>query len=143
MEKVNLLDKDRDDYVKKEIAELASKTAHKKLAIWAIDCAEHVLSYFEEKYYKDNRPRKALEAGRLWVRDRMPVNEVRSAAFASHDAARATEGIASAVARAAGHAAATAHVSRHAVHAANYAAITPKERIWQYKHLLNLRNRRH
>jgi hypothetical protein len=143
MEKANLLDKDRDDYVKKEIAKLAGKTAHKILATWAIDCAEHVLPYFEEKYYKDNRPRKALESGRLWVKDRMSVSEVRSAAFASHDAARVAEGVASVVARAAGHAAATAHVSRHAIHAANYAAITPRERIWQYKHLLNLRGRRH
>jgi len=141
MEKINLLDKDRDNYVKKEITELASRTAHKTLATWAIDCAEHVLFYFEEKYYKDNRPRKALEAGYAWVRNQISVSEARSAAFASHDAARDTEGIASAVARAAGHAAATAHVPRHAIHAANYAAITPRERIWQYKHLLKLRNR--
>ena len=46
-----------------------------------------------------------------------------------------------AVARSAGHVAATAHVASHAVHAANYAAkVNPKERAWQYKTLLVLKN---
>jgi hypothetical protein len=37
------------------------------LAIWATDCAERVLPHFEKKYPKDNRPRKAIEAGRAWA----------------------------------------------------------------------------
>ena len=119
MEKV---DKKGDSDIKKEIAVLVGKMDHRTLAIWATDCAEHVLSYFEEKYPKDNRPRKAVEAGRAWVRGEISVSEARSAAFAAHAAARdADEGMARAVARAAGHAAATAHVAGHAVHAANYA----------------------
>ena len=153
MEKVNFVDKKGDNDIKKEIAELTRKMDHRTLAIWAADCAEHVLSYFEEKYPKDNRPRKAVEAGRAWVRGEISVSEARSAAFAAHAAARdADEGIARAVARAAGHAAATAHVAGHAVHAANYAAKvatyaagptdaganTAKERNWQFQHLLDL-----
>jgi hypothetical protein len=57
-------------------------------------------------------------------------------------------------ARAAGQAVATAHVPTHSVGAANYAlqathrasnssdadAATAKERVWQYQHLLELRN---
>lgn len=38
------------------------------LAIWAADCDERVLPYFEEKYPEDNRPRKANEACRTWAR---------------------------------------------------------------------------
>ena len=37
------------------------------LAIWAADCAEHVLPYFEERYPKDDRPEgpsKYAESGR-------------------------------------------------------------------------------
>jgi len=35
------------------------------LALWAADCAEHVLPYFEEKYPEDARPRRAIEAARV------------------------------------------------------------------------------
>jgi len=136
------------------IAELLSKLDHKTLVIWATDCAEHVLPYFEEKYPKDNRPRKAIEAGRAWIRGEIAMSEARTAAFAAHAAARdVNTDAARAAARAAGHAAATAHVAGHAVHAATYAAraaghtvdsidvdaAIAKERDWQYQQLLNLR----
>jgi hypothetical protein len=136
------------------IAELLSKLDHKTLVIWATDCAEHVLPYFEEKHPKDNRPRKAIEAGRAWIRGEIAMSEARTAAFAAHAAARdANPDSARAAARAAGHAAATAHVAGHAVHAATYAAraaghtvdsidvdaAIAKERDWQYQQLLNLR----
>jgi ADP-ribosylglycohydrolase len=140
MEKVKSIYKKGDSDIKKKIAELADKMDHKTLAIWAADCVEHVLSYFEEKYPRDNRPRKAVEAGRAWVRGEMSVSEARDAAFAAHAAARdVEEGISRAVARAAGHAAATAHVAGHALHATNYAAsVNNRERAWQYRHLVEL-----
>ena len=137
------------------IAELLSKLDHKTLVIWATDCAGHVLPYFEEKYLKDNRPRKAIEAGRAWIRGEIAMSEARTAAFAAHAAARyANPDAARAAARAAGHAAVTAHVADHAVHAATYAAraaghtvdsidvdaAIAKERDWQYQQLLNLRD---
>lgn len=121
------------------------KQDHKSLVLWATDCAEHVLPSFEEQYSNDLRPRKAVEAGRAWVRDEIAMSEARTAAFAAHAAARDAD---HAAARAAGHAAATAHVADHAVHAAAYArtaisAATPtdtaearaREREWQYQHL--------
>ena len=140
----------------KSMEELAGKQDHKTLAIWAADCAEHVLQYFVEKYPDDNRPRKAIEAGRAWVHGEISMSEARTAAFTSHAAARdVIQAAARAAARAAGHAAATAHVAGHAVHAATYAvtaaayAVSPtdtdaaavKERDWQYKHLLDLRDK--
>jgi len=120
---------------------------HRLLTVWASDCAEHVLPYFEETYPEDNRPRKAIEAARAWERGDLPMVDARKAAFASHAAARAANNAAAqAAARAAGHAAATAHVADHARHAAAYAikattasAITGNtaaaECDWQYQHL--------
>ena len=115
---------------------------HRSWALWAADCAEHVLTYFEEKCPKDNRPRKAIEAVRAWVRGEITLSEARAAAFAAHAAARdADQAAARAAARAADHAAATAHVAGHARHAATYAVIATgpiaaaKERDWQNRHL--------
>lgn len=116
---------------------------HKLLVLWAADCAEHVLSYFEKEYPEDDRPRKAIEAGRVWINDKITVGEARIAAFAAHAAARSSSNhpAARAAARAAGHAAATVHVVGHASHAADYAAAAAEaaniigEREWQYQHL--------
>jgi hypothetical protein len=79
---------------------------HRLLAVWAADCAEHVLPYFEAIYPEDDRPRKAIQAVHLWERGDLAMVEARKAAFA---------------ARTAGHATATTHVAGHARHAAAYA----------------------
>ena len=121
---------------------------HKALALWAADCAEHVLAYFEQTRPEDKRPRRAVEAARAWVRGDLNMTEARKAAFASHAAAREVENpAAQAAARAAGHAAATAHLADHAAHAATYALKAANaaaeytgdamiaEREWQYERL--------
>ena len=139
----------------KSIVELVSKTDHKTLAVWAIDCAERVLPYFEGICPEDHRLRKAIETLRAWINTgvfRMAV--IRKASLASHAAAREVGGdnAARSAARAAGQAVATAHVSTHSMGAANYAlqaihratssaeadAAVAKERHWQYQHLLEL-----
>jgi len=140
-----------------EMVELVSKTDHKTLAIWAIDCAERVMAYFEEKYPQDHRPRQAIETLKTWIDTgvfKMAV--IRKASLDAHAAAREVgeESPARSAARAAGQAVATAHVPRHAYGAAMYAqqalyratnpsdadAAVAKERDWQYQHLLNLGN---
>ena len=101
-----------------------SKQDQKLLAIWAADCAEHVLPFFEAAYPKDDRPRKAIEACRVWVRtDVFKMSEIRGASLTAHAAAREVkENDASCfAARAAGQAVATAHVPQHAFGAAYYA----------------------
>jgi len=128
----------------------------KKLATWAADCAERVLPYFENAYPKDDRPRKALEACRAWVRTGVfEMTNIRGASLAAHSAARAAKknNPACFAARAAGQAVATAHVPQHAYGGAYYAlkAIaeadpanaevnTAREHNWQIRHLAkNLR----
>jgi len=139
----------------KPIEELALRTDHRLLAIWAADCAERALHYFEERSPEDDRPRKAIEAIRVWVKTGVfHMADVRGTSLAAHAAAREVEEFdaARSAARAAGQAMATAHVPTHSIAAAIYAATavrdaanpseaeaaTEKERKWQYRHLLEL-----
>ena len=94
---------------------------HHLLAIWAADCAEHVLHYFLAQHPDDNRPQFAINQARAWSRGEISMTLAREAAYAAHDAAKETTNIASAAARAAGHAAATAHMADHELGAAAYA----------------------
>jgi hypothetical protein len=137
------------------IEDLASRAEHRTLAIWAADCAERVLPYFEENSPEDTRPRTAIEACREWARTGVfRMADVRTTALAAHAAARAVQedDAARSAARAAGQAMATAHVPAHAIAAARYAATAvrdaadpavadvaaTRERDWQYRHLLGL-----
>ena len=100
-----------------------SKQDQRLLAIWAADCAERVLPFFE-KAYQDDRPRKAIEACRTWVRTGVfKMADIRKASLAAHAAAREAKenNAACFAAHAAGQAVATAHVPQHAFSAAYYA----------------------
>lgn len=141
----------RDTFV-----ELVKETDQKTLAVWAIDCAERALPYFEEKYPDDQRPRQALETLQTWINTgvfKMAV--IRKASLAAHAAAREVgeDNAARSAARAAGQAVGTAHVAAHSMGAAIYTlqaihratgaagseAAVAKERDWQYQRLLELR----
>lgn len=124
---------------------------HRSLAIWATDYAEKILPFFEKAYPKDDRPRKAIEACRTWVRTGVfKMADIRGASLAAHAAARdAKENDAACfAARAAGQTAATPHVPQHAFGAFYYgfkavAAADPvyaevkitKELNWLSRHL--------
>jgi hypothetical protein len=142
-------------YKGERLVELVRETDHKTLAVWAIDCTERVLPYFEGIYPKDHRPRNAIETLQNWIHTgvfKMAV--IRKASLASHAAAREVgeDNAARSAARAAGQAVATAHVPAHSVGSAIYAlqaiyratdssdtgAAIAKERGWQYQHLLEL-----
>jgi hypothetical protein len=137
-----------------EMLELVSKTDHKTLALWAIDCAERVMPYFEEKYPHDPRPRQAIETLKIWIDTGVfKMSVIRKASLDSHAAAHEVgeDSPARSAARAAGQAVATAHVPRHAYGPAIYAQqaiyratnsmdAVERERNWQYQHLLNLRD---
>jgi hypothetical protein len=117
-----------------------SEEDHKLIALWAADCAAHVFPIFEKEHIEDDRPRKAIEAARSWAKGKIKISDARKFALAAHAAAReAKNPEAIAVARSAGHAAATAHVPGHAKHAASYAlkasANASKEKNWQLRRL--------
>ena len=112
---------------------------HRLLALWAADCAEHVLSTVW-KDDNDQRPLDAIRQARAWARGEFSAGEARKAAVAAHAAARESQDdAATAAARAAGHAVATAHMADHSLGGALYALKALKiagqsietERKWQ------------
>ena len=94
---------------------------HRLLAIWAADCAQHVLHHFERARAKDGRPRRAIDLGRAWARGEITWAEARTAAGHANGAARDLSGAARFAAYAAGQAAAVGHVAAHELGAAAYA----------------------
>ena len=135
------------------LAELIQKQSHKTLVLWSIECAEHVLPIFEEKYPLDVRPRKAVEAAKTWAHGEIKMPEAKRAAHSAHSAATEVvedNAAACAAARAAGHVVGIVHVATHAmgfimyaVTAFIYAAdaandpddVTAKECQWLYLRL--------
>jgi hypothetical protein len=144
-------------YIKDErIVELVNKTDKKILAVWAINCAKRVLPYFEKNHPKDHRPRNALETLQTWINTGLfKMAVIRKASLDAHAAAREVgdDNAARSAARATGQAVATAHVKTHSISAAVYGlqaiyrasntsdayTLVAKEREWQYKRLLRLR----
>jgi hypothetical protein len=93
---------------------------HHRLAVWAADCAEHVLHFFERVRPGDDRPRRAIELARAWARGEITMTQARTAAFANA-AARESSGAAKLAALAAAQAVAVSHVPAHELGAAAYA----------------------
>jgi hypothetical protein len=93
---------------------------HHLLALWAAQCAGHVLHFFEQEQPNDARPRQALELVQAWARGEIRMSQARAAAGHANAAARDLAGPAREAAHAAGQAAAVAHVAAHALGAAAY-----------------------
>lgn len=94
---------------------------HHRLAVWAADCAEHVLHYFERVRPGDERARRAIEMARAWARGECQMMVARAAGGHSMGAARDLTGAARETAYAAGQAACVGHVAAHELGAAAYA----------------------
>jgi hypothetical protein len=94
---------------------------HRRLAVWAADCAAHVLVHFERERPDDDRPRRAIELARAWARGEATMTHARTAAGHANAAARSLAGAARHAAFAAAQAAAVAHVAAHDLGAAAYA----------------------
>jgi hypothetical protein len=94
---------------------------HRLLALWAADCAEHVLHLFERARPDDGRPRHAIAMAKAWTRGEVTMTEARTAAGHANAAARDLRGGPRFAAYAAAQAAAVAHVAAHELGAAAYA----------------------
>lgn len=125
---------------------------HRALGLWAAECAEHVLPYFEEKYAQDTRPRDAIRTLREWAKTgKFSMSVIRGASLPAHAAAKAVDKddvTANYAAHAAGQAVGTAHVPTHALGTVLYSiriaaaeqptdvkAAVAKEREWQNQRL--------
>jgi hypothetical protein len=107
---------------------------HHLLALWAAECAEHVLDLFECARPEDPRPRQAIAHARGWVRGDVTMMQARAAGGHAMGAARDLRGAPRYAAYAAGQAGAVAHVAAHELGAAAYAikaaraAVPPDQR---------------
>ena len=91
---------------------------HHLLALWAAECAEHVLGLFEQARPDDSRPRAAIEAIRSWAAGEQAMMTTRAAGGHAMGAARDLAGAPRFAAYAAGQAAVVAHVAEHDLGAA-------------------------
>lgn len=138
--------------------DLIKNVDQKILAVWAIDCVERVMPYFEKEYPTDKRPRNALITLKEWLKTgQFSMKVIRKASLDSHAVAKelGNNNPASSVTHAAGQAVATAHVPTHAIGGAMYALqaiyrahpddkadqAVLTERNWQHQHLLKLINK--
>jgi hypothetical protein len=119
-----------------------SKEHHRLLIRWAHDCANHIFPLFGESI--DKRLTDALSIAKAWEKNEASVGDARKASVGAIAVAReASNPAAIAVARAVGHAVATAHMADHAPGAADYALKAIKatgksleaEREWQNEQL--------
>ena len=93
------------------------KEQHYQLMVWACDYSEHVLHLFGDPV--DERLAHALKVGHNWTKGNASVGDARKASVDAHVLARElSDPSAIAVARSAGHAVATAHMSDHSLGAA-------------------------
>ena len=135
-----------------EVDKLVRSSDHRALAIWAAECAERVLPFFEKDRPEDQRPREALVRLREWIdTGEFHMDAVRKTSLKAHAAARSVPDGSAArfAARACGQAMATAHVPAHSMAAAWYAAKAAwaargdagdvqVEREWQFDRLAEL-----
>ena len=121
---------------------LLSRVAHGQLIRWAQDCVCHILPLFSGDI--DERLNEALAIAKAWENEEVSVGEARNASLQAIAVAHeCSDAVSIAVARAVGHAVATAHMADHSLRAAAYAlkAIQlagksiEEERKWQDEHL--------
>ena len=95
----------------------------KVLCQFAILCAEAVLEYFEFKFPNDDRPRKAIEAAKAYIKNpNVAANAVYEASSAAADAADAADVAANAAHVAANAASSAAAKAAYVAYASAYAA---------------------
>jgi hypothetical protein len=118
------------------------KEQHIQLIRWACDCVKHVLPLLGET--PDNSIIEALFIAEKWAEGNATAGEARNTALRALALAnRCSDYVSIAIARAAGHAVATAHMADHSPGAALYALKAVKnavrsidaERRWQKEQL--------
>lgn len=106
----------RDSECLQELISLIERQKHRTLVMWAFDCAQEPLAYFESKYPNEERPRKALELCEAWARGIIKMPEAKRAILDAHAVAKEIDDKECiALAHAIGQAGSTVHVETHAL----------------------------
>ena len=119
-----------------------TKAQHRLLMAWSCKCVEHVLPLLGEPI--DDRLKYALLIAKKWEKGEVKTGEAMKASVGAHATAREySDKTKIAVARAIGHAVATAHMADHSLGGALYALKALKnaggsvddERKWQKRRI--------
>jgi hypothetical protein len=94
---------------------------HRLLALWAVECADHVLPLFEAERPGDPILRETLEVARGWIRGEVPMKAAHQQSFRANAAGKGLPDPARFATLATGQAVAVAHVAAHDLGAAAYA----------------------
>ncbi|NHI20609.1 hypothetical protein H9L10_07600 [Phycicoccus endophyticus] len=104
-------------------AQSLGETHRRLVALWAADCAQHVLPLFEADAPGEGRARDGIDRARAFGRGELDTaGEIRRRFLAGRAAGSASAPAAVAAARSAGQASGVAHMGAHALGAAAYAA---------------------
>jgi hypothetical protein len=125
-------------YIAKHRGGSLEKEQHRQLIKWSCECVKHVLPLVAEP--TDERFTRAFLIAEGWANGTATVGDARKASLGAINTAReSTDPVTIAVARAMGHAVATAHMADHSLGGALYALKAVKlagksveaERKWQ------------
>lgn len=78
----------KDSAVLEELNMLLGEQNHRVTALWAFDLAEEAVSSLEERYPEEQRPRRALEACRMWAAGAVKMPEAKREILACHAVAK-------------------------------------------------------
>lgn len=129
-------------FIAKHRGGLLEVQQHKSLITWACQCVEHAIDILNIQI--DDRLLCALSVAKAWQEGNVKTGEAMKAAVISHSVAReSSDPIHVAIARAVGHAVATAHMADHSLGGALYSLkamkyagySVEKERKWQNEHI--------
>jgi len=99
---------------------LLNKEQHRLIISWACNCVDHILPLFD--YGNNERLKTILNVGTEWKNGIASTGDARKASMVAITIANETsDQVSIAVARAVGHAVATAHMADHSLVAATYA----------------------
>ncbi len=119
-----------------------SKEHHRLLIQWACDCVRHALPFYTEG--SNERLKDVLNIAKAWQEEKASVGDARNASFDMLALAKElSDPVSIDLARATGHAVATAHMADHCLQAAQYVLKAVKaagksvetERHWQDQEL--------
>ena len=83
------------------VPEIQTEDSKKIARLFACDCAEHVLPFFEKENPNDNRPRECIKITRLFINGKVSFEEFSKAAQAAWAAEAAAQAAWAAAAKAA------------------------------------------
>ncbi len=129
-------------FIAKHRGGLLDMQQHRSLIKWSCKCVEHAINLLDVTV--DDRLLHALVVAKKWGNGSVKTGEAMKAAVVSHSVARELlDPVQIAIARAVGHAVATAHMSDHSLGGALYSLKAIKcagcsvgeERKWQNQHV--------